>query len=174
MNLTEHRRAHVGSLRKTTLGIIRKGDLVNLAMKKRGFGEGKWNFSGGKTEEELNESPEDCVVRETRDELGTDLIKVRLVAILYFYFSDVAPEKRWNQKCYVYEAEKWEGDPAESEEMAPKRWKRHNIPYHEMWQEDESWIEPVLDGKILTGYFLFTSKDECLEKKIVIGQIIDE
>lgn len=174
MNLAEYRRIYAGKLRKTTLGIIRKGDLVSLAMKKRGFGAGKWNFPGGKTEEDTNESPEDCIVRETLDEFGTKLGKVNLVAILYFYFSDVDPEKRWNQQCYVYEAKKWEGEPVESDEMAPKWWKRSNIPYHEMWQEDKSWMEPVLDGKILTGYFLFTSKDECLEKEIIIGRIIDD
>ncbi|MEK7170942.1 MAG: hypothetical protein AAB774_01380 [Patescibacteria group bacterium] len=58
--------------------------------------------------------------------------------------------------------------------MLPKWWHRDNIPYQEMWQEDKSWIEPALDGQVLTGYFLFTSKDVCLEKEIVIGKIIDE
>lgn len=176
MNLTEHHRAHVGGLRKTTLGIIRKDDSVCLGMKKRGFGAGKWNFSGGKNEEEFDETPEECIVRETRMEFKTEILKKRLVAILYFYFSDAKPEERhkWNQKCYVYEALEWEGEPVEGEEMAPKWWKRSNIPYHEMWPADRSWIEPVLSGEILTGFFLFTKDSVCLDHRIVIGRVIDE
>jgi len=174
MNLTEQHRAHVGGLRQTTLGIIRKGDQVSLAMKKRGFGAGMWNFPGGKTEEDIGELPEDCIVREVLQEVNTQILEVRLVAILYFYFSDVRPEERWNQKCYVYEAVDWEGEPTESEEMAPKWWKCSSIPYHEMWPADQSWIEPVLSGKILTGYYLFTKEPVCLEQRIILDQIIDE
>ncbi|MEK7202581.1 MAG: 8-oxo-dGTP diphosphatase [Patescibacteria group bacterium] len=173
MNLSEFRNNYVKGLKKTTLGIIRNpSGEVCLAMKKRGFGAGKWNFSGGKVLPD--ETPEQCLVRETEEEFGVKIGNLRSVGILYFYFSDVPLEKNWNQKCYVFEAGTWDGEPQESEEMLPKWWRRDRIPYQEMWQEDKSWIEPALDGQVLTGRFLFTSKDVCLEKAIVIGKIIDE
>ncbi len=173
MNLTEHHARYVDGLKKTTLGVIsRPTDEVCLAMKRRGFGAGKWNFSGGKVQP--GETVEDCHIRETKEEFQTSIRSLRLVAILYFYFSDVPVERGWNQKCYVFVAEEWEGEPQESEEMLPKWWKRGQFPYSEMWQADEYWMEPVLDGNILTGYFLFTSGGECLEHTIVLGKIIDE
>ena len=173
MNLKQHHAKYVDGLQKTTLGIlIKDGDNVCLAMKKRGFGAGKWNFSGGK--KRPDETIKECHIRETGEEFGTSIYKLRLVAILYFYFDDVPAEKGWNQKCYVFMVEEWEGEPQESNEMLPKWWKRQAIPYHEMWIADRHWIEHVLDNKILTGRFLFTSKDECLEMEIILGKIIDE
>ncbi len=99
---------------------------------------------------------------------------LRLVAILYFYFADVDPEKGWDQKCYVYEVGDWQGEPQESNEMAPRWWDANEIPYDEMWPADRHWIEPVLKGNLLTGYFLFTSKDECLDYQISVGKLVDE
>jgi len=64
--------------------------------------------------------------------------------------------------------DEWEGEPQESDEMLPQWWSRESIPYHEMWAADKHWIEPVLDGKVLTGYFLFSSNDVCLEHEIVL------
>lgn len=39
-------------------------------MKKRGFGVGKWNGSGGKIQP--GETPEDTAVREVKEEIGID------------------------------------------------------------------------------------------------------
>ncbi|MDP3993190.1 MAG: NUDIX domain-containing protein [bacterium] len=104
MNLEESRRTHTKGLKKTTLGIIRKpSGEVCLAMKKRGFGAGKWNFSGGKVLP--GETAEECLVRETKEEFEVDISDLRPVGILYFFFADVPIEKNWNQKCYVYEAQ---------------------------------------------------------------------
>lgn len=172
MNLTEHLRTYSWPLRQTTLGIIRRSDEVNLAMKKRGFGVGKWNFPGGKNEP--GELPEQCIIRETVQEFGTTIRQLKLVAILYFYFVDVPSEKGWDQKCYVFEALEWEGEPTESDEMAPRWWGITGLPYHEMWPADEHWIKPVLRGEVVTGQFLFTKEQSCLEYKIVAGQIIDQ
>lgn len=172
MNLKQHRQNYRYVMKRTTLGIIRKAAQVCLAMKLRGFGAGKWNFSGGKAEE--GETTEVCFVRETLEEFHTRVRKVRRIAILYFYFSDVKPEKGWDQKCDVFEAEEWDGEPQRTNEMDPRWWERNEIPYHQMWQADREWIELALDGHTLTGYFLFTSKGECLESQIILDEIIDE
>ena len=172
MNLNDYRRNYNLPLRMTTLGILRQGDHVFLGMKKRGFGAGKWNFPGGKGKE--GEAPERCVIRETRQEFKTRIGTLHLVAILYFYFADVDPIKGWDQKCYVFAVDSWSGQPQESGEMLPQRWPIAAIPYEQMWPADRHWIEPVLSGEVLTGYFLFTAEPKCLEHQIVPGQIIDE
>lgn len=49
---------------ETTLCLLKKDDEILLAMKKRGFGEGKYNGVGGKIEK--GETPEETMIRETR------------------------------------------------------------------------------------------------------------
>ena len=53
---------------ETTLCLLRKDNKILLAMKKRGFGTGKYNGVGGKIEngETLNEA----MIRETKEEIG--------------------------------------------------------------------------------------------------------
>ena len=53
---------------ETTLCLLRKENKILLAMKKRGFGTGKYNGVGGKIEngETLNEA----MIRETKEEIG--------------------------------------------------------------------------------------------------------
>jgi len=165
-----HHRGYDRPLKPTTLGILRRDDHICLAMKKRGFGVGLWNFAGGKTEP--GETARDGVKREIKQEFGTVVKRARLVAQLYFYFADVPVEKNWDQCCSVFAIDTWRGEPGESEEMAPRWWRRDHLPYAKMWAADRDWIEPVLDGYRLTGFFLFSANGECLDQQITLGRII--
>ena len=46
---------------ETTLCLLKKDNRILLAMKKRGFGEGKYNGVGGKIEN--GETPEEAMIR---------------------------------------------------------------------------------------------------------------
>ena len=50
-----------------------RGDKVLLGMKKRGLGVGWWNGFGGKTDN--GESVELAAVRETKEEIGVEILK---------------------------------------------------------------------------------------------------
>ncbi|MCX6654316.1 MAG: (deoxy)nucleoside triphosphate pyrophosphohydrolase, partial [Candidatus Bathyarchaeota archaeon] len=55
-----------------TAGIIRKNGKILIAQRKKGSHlEYKWELPGGKLEE--NESPEECLKRELREELNIDV-----------------------------------------------------------------------------------------------------
>ena len=84
---------------ETTLCLLKKDNQILLAMKKRGFGEGKYNGVGGKIEE--GETPEEGTIREIEEEFG---IKVKIVKKLY----EIKMEKL-NQKEIFFLCEYIEG-----------------------------------------------------------------
>ncbi|MEM2974241.1 MAG: 8-oxo-dGTP diphosphatase [Candidatus Micrarchaeia archaeon] len=132
---------------------------ILLGMKKRGFGVNKWNGFGGKINE--GESIEDAACRELFEEVGVMASKRELAKVgeLYFYFPH---EERWNQIVHVFFVRKWEGQPRESEEMKPQWFDVKEIPYKEMWVDDEYWLPTVIEGKQIRGKFIFGKDNETL------------
>ena len=149
----------------TLLFLVKKtnGQIVEicLAMKKMGFGTGKWNGVGGKVE--INETIEEAAVRETKEEIGVDVLSKQKVAELSFYFPH---NSSFDQKVHVYICEQWNGEPLESEEMAPKWFDVVDIPFASMWPGDVYWLPRVLSGGIVEAKFVFGEGDSILEKEI--------
>ncbi len=123
---------------------------VCLAMKKRGFGEGRWNGVGGKVKED--ETIEEGAKREAFEEISVENLNLIKVAEMDFFH---ASNIEWNQKVHVFLADKWTGTPIESEEMNPNWFKINEIPYDEMWPDDSLWIPKVLGGKLVKAVFNF-------------------
>ena len=92
-----------------TLCIIHQHPKILLGMKKRGFGQGRWNGFGGKVSSE--ETIEEAAKREISEEAGIfvdELKKLGLLSLslrvirkfLKFIFSarKIFPEYRWKAK----------------------------------------------------------------------------
>lgn len=144
------------NMNNTTLLFLikRKNGVVNevcLAMKKRGFGVGKWNGVGGKPNPE-DRSIEDTVKRETYEEIKVLVKSITKVAELEFEF---IKKMEWNQLVHVYLCEEWEGVPLETEEMAPKWFSTDHLPFDEMWPDDWYWLPMVLKGNNIKARFKF-------------------
>lgn len=150
-------------LRQATLCFLIKNNQILLAMKKRGFAEGKWNGSGGKPKPE-DKSIEATAKREMFEETMVTPKNLKKVAILNFYFPD---KSDWNQQVVVFTTHDWSGTPTETEEMAPKWFNVKEIPYDQMWDDDILWLPKVLSGKIVEGNFLFDKNQKMLEHEIV-------
>jgi len=138
-------------------------DKICLAMKKRGFGAGRWNGVGGKVNE--GESIEEATKREAHEEIGIVLKVMSKVAELSFTFPN---NVSWNQLVHVYLTDKWEGDPVESEEMKPEWFSVNAIPFPDMWPDDIFWLPKVIDGKLIKGGFAFGEKDLILEQHVEV------
>lgn len=151
------------TLRQATLCFLIRDNEILLAMKKRGFAEGKWNGSGGKPKPE-DKSIEATAKRETQEETGVTPKRLKKVAVLNFYFENKAD---WNQQVIVFTTNEWDGIPTETEEMAPKWFNINQIPYSEMWEDDELWLPKVLSGKIVEGSFLFDENQKMLEHEVL-------
>lgn len=131
-----------------TLLFIRDGERLLLIRKKRGHGRGRINAPGGKVE--AGESPWQCAVRETREEVGVQVAEAVPMAELKFV--DQADEQ-W--LGHVFLASSHEGVPVETAEAAPLWFPVHAIPYEDMWEDDRLWLPHVLAGRFVCGAFLF-------------------
>lgn len=148
-------------LRNVTLVfLIRPGEVL-LAMKKRRFGAGKWNGVGGKVEP--SETIVEAAAREAKEEIGVEIISPRKVAIFDFYFPDAAQGRAWEQQVHVFLADSWQGEPAESEEMAPQWFKSDRLPFDSMWKDDPYWLPRVLNGEKVRGFFAFDETGESIK-----------
>ncbi len=123
---------------------------VCLAMKKRGFGKGYWNGTGGKVKDA--ESLEQCARREAMEEFGVRLGTLKKVAAIDFHFP---PKPEWDQTVHTYLCEDWAGVPTEGEEMAPRWFACSEIPWAQMWPSDREWMRRVLAGEQLEGRITF-------------------
>ena len=136
---------------------------ICLAMKKRGFGKGRWNGVGGKVQE--SETIEEAAKRETFEEIGVTIQTMEKCAELTFLFPH-HPE--WDQIVHVFLCRTWDGTPGESEEMNPRWFRTKEIPFDSMWSDDSYWLPLILQGKYLEGTFSFDEKDQLMEHTISI------
>lgn len=132
---------------------------VLLIRKKRGLGAGKINGPGGKLDE--GETPVQCAIRETQEELGVTAIEPVKHGELWFQFTD-------GLALYVdvFRATAWEGIPVETAEAIPMWTSVDAIPFDEMWEDDRYWLKEVLvEKKHFVGRFIFDS-DDMLAKEL--------
>jgi 8-oxo-dGTP diphosphatase/2-hydroxy-dATP diphosphatase len=148
--------------KQLTLSVITNDNKILLGMKKRGFGVGKWNGFGGKVE--TGETIEAAMARELSEETGLAAQEMHLVAKFDFYF----PADPVIMEVHVFKIDKFSGEAIESEEMQPGWFAFSDIPYAEMWPDDEFWLPRVLAGEKLHGYFKFDEKGVIYEQQLDI------
>ena len=149
-----------------TLCIVHQHPKVLLGMKKKGFGEGRWNGFGGKVED--GESIETAARREVREEAGIEVDEIEHCGVLEFEFRG-NPEVL---EVHVFRAESFRGEPAESAEMRPKWFHVDEIPLDEMWPDDRYWIPLFLEKKKFRGKFFFDGMDTILDSWLSEAQIL--
>ena len=147
---------------ETTLCLLKKDNKILLAMKKRGFGEGKYNGIGGKIEN--NETPEEAMIRETVEEIKVTPTKYEKVGCIEF--DEFYKGRKERVAFHLYLVYEWKGEPNESEEMNPKWFEINSIPYDRMFPDDKYWLPLILEGKKIRAYFDFDEEWNLLYKKI--------
>ncbi|MTI12516.1 8-oxo-dGTP diphosphatase [Sansalvadorimonas verongulae] len=144
-----------------TLVFVFKDDQVLLIKKKRGLGAGKINGPGGKLEP--GETPEQCAIREVQEELHVTPENLTYHGENLFQFTN-----GYSIHVHIYSTDQFEGTPTETDEAIPVWYPTNNLPYKEMWADDELWLPLVLEGKSFTGRYIFDDDvmvDYCLEEK---------
>ena len=128
--------------------------LVLLGLKKRGFGEGKFNGFGGKLDP--GENLEESALRELREECGL-IAKLENLnwrgCLTYIY--DTKPKA---MEVNVFDLDVWDDNPVETEEMKPSWFAHDAVPLDSMWADDAYWLVQYLDGHLkapFVGRFRF-------------------
>ena len=142
-----------------TLMFVIEDSRVLLIRKKRGLGAGNINGPGGKLDP--GETPEQCAVRETQEELCITPTQVRYGGELFFHAEDEMPKIHG----FVYVATGYRGTPTETDEAIPIWKPLDRIPFEEMWQDDQFWLPQVLAGQVVKGWFSFEG-EQLLDYKV--------
>jgi 8-oxo-dGTP diphosphatase/2-hydroxy-dATP diphosphatase len=145
-----------------TLCLTRKESMVLLGMKKRGFGEGRWNGFGGKLEK--GESIVEAAIRETREESGIKVEELEEKGVIDFHFLNTGKLL----EVHVFNVLKYSGEAIETEEMSPRWFHLDEIPFESMWADDIYWMPIFFKGSKFRGKFVFEDNNKLLSHKIEI------
>ena len=120
----------------TTLCYIERGDawlLLHRVKKENDLNRDKWIGLGGKCEE--GESPEECVLREVREETGLTLTRWRYRGIVTFV-SD-----RWpGEYMHLFTADAFEGKLADCDEGVLEWVKKADFAALPQWEGDKIFL----------------------------------
>ncbi len=131
-----------------------------MGMKKRGFGQGRWNGFGGKIQK--GESIEDAAKRELQEEAGITAEEMTEEGLLEFEFQG-DPQ---TLEVHVFRVDRFTGEPQETEEMRPQWFPVEEVPYDTMWPDDRHWVPLFLDKKKFRGKFLFEGLDTIIDMNL--------
>ena len=127
--------------------VIQDGQIL-LIRKKRGLGAGKINGPGGRLEP--SETPLQAAIRETEEELGVTPVNPHWAGSLRFQFLD-----GYSLDCSVFVAGSCIGNAIETDEAVPMWTPLEQIPYGDMWADDQFWLPGMIRGEKFMGYFTF-------------------
>ena len=99
-------------MKLATLCYVQKDDKTLMLLrnkKENDIHEGKWNGLGGKFEE--GETPEECVIREVKEESGLTIKNPKLKGFITFHGFN---KETW--RVFVFLANEFEGELIESDE----------------------------------------------------------
>ncbi len=121
----------------STLCYLEQGDsylMLHRVKKKNDVNHDKWIGVGGKFED--GESPEDCILRETREETGLSLTEYRYRGLVTFV-SDQAP----TEYMHLFTASAWTGTPIPCNEGELAWIRKKDLLALPMWEGDRIFLE---------------------------------
>jgi 8-oxo-dGTP diphosphatase len=155
-----------GMMTRTCLCLIRRtsasGPEVLLGLKKTGFGQGRWVGLGGHIED--GEKPAEAAAREVEEEsslvVSSDVLEH--MASIEFRFP---ARPAWDQTADVFMTSCYQGEAAESDEIAPQWYPQDALPLDGMWDDARYWLPRVLAGQHVAVTITFA--DDCATVAVI-------
>lgn len=120
----------------TSLCYIERGEqylMLHRVKKRNDQNHDKWIGIGGKFEP--GESPEDCVLREVREETGLTLTRWRYCGIVTFVLAD------WTEYMHLFCADGFEGTLRECDEGVLEWIDKRALRALPMWEGDKIFLD---------------------------------
>lgn len=126
--------------------------MIHRVKKVNDIHAGKWNGLGGKLEP--GESPEQCVIREVREEAGLEILQPRYHGLLVF-----ADFKGDDWYVWVFTADQFSGELAESGEGRLQWIPDQEIARLNLWPSDLVFLPWLGNGKIFSARFQYQGEE---------------
>lgn len=111
--------------------------------------DGKWNGLGGKLK--LHETPEECVIREVKEESGLVIQNPKLRGILTF--PEFSPDQDWY--VYVFTVTEFKGDLIECDEGTLEWIPDTDLAKLNLWEGDPIFLKWLEEGHFFSGKFVY-------------------
>ncbi len=159
----------------TTLCYLEKDNkylMLHRIKKKNDINEGKWIAPGGHCEN--GESPDDCVIREVREETGLKLNSVRFRGIVTFYAKAVGHEREdITEYMCLFTSGDFAGDLIECDEGTLEWVSKDEINKLNLWKGDRIFLDLIRDpGQPFFSLKLTYEGDE-LTEAVLDGEVLD-
>ena len=152
-------------MKMTTLCYIEKDDrylMLHRVKKKKDINAGKWIGVGGHFEE--GESPEECLLREVKEETGLTLTSWQFRGLITFISDQCEPEGM----C-LFTADGFTGELAECEEGELCWIPKSEVPDLPTWAGDAIFLKYLLeDEKRFFTMKLVYDRDQLVEHETII------
>jgi len=139
-------------MKLATLCYVRQQDrtlMIHRVIKTGDIHHGKWNGLGGKLEP--GESPEQCVIREVREESGLEIIHPRYHGLLIF-----ADFKGEDWYVWVFSADQFSGRMLEVSQEGHLKWIADDeIDSLNLWPSDFIFFPWLKAGRIFSARFQY-------------------
>ena len=127
---------------QTTLCYIQRGDeylMLHRIRKKNDVNHDKWIGIGGKLEP--GESPEECLLREAREETGLQLTDYRYRGVITFLSGD------WGETMHLFTANGYEGEITDCDEGVLEWISRERLMSLPMWAGDRIFLNLIANDR---------------------------
>lgn len=126
--------------------------MIHRIKKENDFHEGKWNGLGGKLER--GESPEDCVIREVKEESGIEINQPHMHGFITFPLFDGIDD--WY--VFIFTAEKYKGSIIDSPEGKLEWIPDNELLKLNLWEGDAIFMKWLFQDKFFSAKFIYKDK----------------
>ena len=154
-------------MRNTTLCYIRRGDqvlMLHRVKKENDENHDKWIGIGGKFEE--GESPEDCLLRETREETGLALDSWRYRGIVTFVSDEWGTEY-----MHLFTADKFRGALKDCDEGVLEWLPWDRLPGLPIWEGDKIFLR-LIDEDVPFFSLKLCYRGDTLVQSVLNGKVL--
>jgi len=140
--------------------------MLHRVTKKNDINHDKWIGVGGHFES--MESPEECVLREVREETGYTLTKFRFRGIVTFCYGDEVTEY-----MHLFTADGFSGTPIDCDEGVLEWVDKASVPDLELWDGDRIFLRLLNESEDFFSLKLVYDIEDHLIKAVLNGKALN-